>query len=90
MHLLYSISIVVYDFGEFWINWDILGRILPEIFANSYKSGINFRNTQFSLRMRKIYTSHKHYNNFCRIYIENVLKFSLLEEIYVGISVSKL
>jgi hypothetical protein len=38
--LLYSMSIVVYDFGELWINWDILCRITPGIFANSYKSGI--------------------------------------------------
>jgi hypothetical protein len=36
------------------------------IFANSYKS----------LRMRTISTSHKHYNNFGRIYIGDVLKFT--------------
>jgi hypothetical protein len=45
-------------------------------FANSYKSGIFV--TQFSLRMRIISTSHKHYNNFGRIYIGDVLKFTQL------------
>jgi hypothetical protein len=40
IHLLNSVSIFAYDFGEFWINWDILCRIPPGIFANSYKSGI--------------------------------------------------
>ena len=62
--------------------WGILNKLgyplqnSPQNLANSYKSGINFRNTQFSLRMRIIFTSHKHYNNFGRIYIENVLKFT--------------
>jgi hypothetical protein len=43
--------------------------------------------------MRKISTYHKHYNNFCRIYIETVLKFIQfvrnLEGIYVGINIRK-
>jgi hypothetical protein len=46
------------------------------IFANSYKPGIFV--TQFSLPMRIISTSHKHYNNFGRIYIGDVLKFAQL------------
>jgi hypothetical protein len=43
--------------------------------------------------MRKISTSRKHYNNFSRIYIENVLKFTQFVRrnisIYVGINISK-
>jgi hypothetical protein len=52
----------------------------------------SFCNKQFSLRMciSTISTSHKYYNNFSRINIENVLKFlGLLEGIYVGINISK-
>jgi hypothetical protein len=53
-----------------------LQNSLTGIFANSYKSGIFV--TPFSLRMRIISTSHKHYNNFGRIYIGDVIKFTQL------------
>jgi hypothetical protein len=47
----------------------------------------NFCNTQFSLRKRisTISTSHKHYNNFSRIYILKFPRF--VRRIYVGINI---